>query len=62
VTQTPVGFAVQPTKWTRRLASSTKKSTYNRCNETVTPAGVDPARKFSAQRGSMKSRAVFLGD
>jgi hypothetical protein len=30
VTQAPVGLAVQPARWTRRLLSSMKKSTYSR--------------------------------
>jgi hypothetical protein len=35
VTQAPLGFAVQPARCTRRLSSSMKKSTYNRCSMTV---------------------------
>ena len=35
VTQAPVGLAVQPARWTRRLPSSMKKSTYSRCSEIV---------------------------
>jgi hypothetical protein len=35
VTQAPVGFTVQPAKWTRRLSSSTKKCTSRRRSEIV---------------------------
>jgi hypothetical protein len=35
MTQALFGFGVQPARCTRRLPSSMKKSTYNRCSHTV---------------------------
>jgi hypothetical protein len=35
MTHSPLGFAVQPARCTRRLPSSMKKSTYSRCSRTV---------------------------
>jgi hypothetical protein len=35
VTQSPLGLAVTPAKWTRRVSSSMKNSTYSRLSQTV---------------------------
>jgi hypothetical protein len=35
VTQAPFGLAVTPARWTRRVSSSMKNSTYNRRSQTV---------------------------
>jgi DNA-binding transcriptional LysR family regulator len=47
-TQAPVGLAVQPATWTRRLSSSMKKSTYNRSRATVSTVKKSTASMLAA--------------
>jgi hypothetical protein len=46
--QAPVGLAVTPARWTRRLCSWTKNSTYSRCRNTVSTVRKSQARMPAA--------------
>ena len=48
VIQAPVGLAVQPAKWTRRLPISMEKSTYSRCSEIVSTVKKSTASMLAA--------------
>src|SRR5215475_7543345 len=56
VVQPPSGLAEQPAKWTRRLLSSRKKSTYRRPSQSVSTVRRN-RRRLSSRRAHVRRRA-----